>query len=214
MALSFTYTTLKQAILDWTEDDSQEFQDKLDQIIGLGEERIMRDLDLSVFRKTATTTTTASDKYITKPTDMVIDRAMRVTVNSVQTPVDVKDTSFIHDYNMSVTTAGTPRFYSDWDHQTFIVAPLPAGAYSVELDYTYKPDGLSSSTATTWIGTNLPNVLLFACLTEAIPFLKMPPDQWQTWEKKYADAVAAAGREQMGRQRHSEERTGEPRGGA
>ena len=51
MALAWTYTTLRQALLDWPveDEDSEEYVDNIDNLIGLGELRLVRDLNLSIF---------------------------------------------------------------------------------------------------------------------------------------------------------------------
>ena len=61
--MSFTYTTLKQAIQDYTENTETTFVNNLDTFIKSAEERILKTVQLDIFRKNATGSLTASNKY-------------------------------------------------------------------------------------------------------------------------------------------------------
>ena len=67
--MSFTLTTLKQSIQDWTENDETTFVNELDFFIKNAEERIFKLVDLDYFRKNVTGTMTASNKFLQKPSD-------------------------------------------------------------------------------------------------------------------------------------------------
>ena len=84
-----------------------------------------------------------------------------------------------------------------------IVAPTPDSAYTIELWYNKTPDHLSSSTTTTWLSTNAPEVLIYGTLAEAFSYLKNPP-YVQLYEQKYAQAVQNLAQTQMGRKRRDE----------
>lgn len=208
----FTYTTLKTAILDWTEDDGVEFQNVLDTLIGLAELRIARDADLDAFRKYATSNTTSGDRFLSKPTDIVVDRWFNITVAGDKAPLLRRDTSFTADYWPDPTATGTPRYYSDYDHDTFVLVPTPSAAFACELAYTRRPEGLSTTTSTTWLGDNAGDILLYACLMEAYLFLKAEAPVLQVWEGKYKQALESLTREEEARNRRTEYRYGEKRG--
>jgi len=65
---------------------------------------------------------------------------------------------------------GLPRYYSYWDENTIVVAPTPDINYNMQINYILKPEGLSSSNTTTYLSTEFPNGLLYACLVEAFGF--------------------------------------------
>jgi len=212
MVLSYTFDSLKTDIMNWTENDSAEFQAVLGTIIGLAELRIVRDSDLDVFRKYARSFFGPSDRFLSKPDDMVIDRHMEVEINGSKYALARKDTSFLNMYWPDATQMGTPRFYSDWDEDNFVIVPTPADSYVVELAYTYRPEGLSDATPTTWLSLNAPDILLFACMVEATRFEKGEAQEVAGWKDAYAEALARLNREEMGRQRRTEYTAGEPRG--
>jgi len=62
--MSFTYGQLKQAIQDYTENDETSFVTNLPLFIRLSEERILKMVQLSLFRKNATAFTTNANKYL------------------------------------------------------------------------------------------------------------------------------------------------------
>ena len=67
--MSFTLTTLKQSIQDWTENDETTFVNELDFFIKNAEERILKSVDLDYFRKNVTGTMTSGIKFLEKPSD-------------------------------------------------------------------------------------------------------------------------------------------------
>ena len=74
----------------------------------------------------------------------------------------------------------------------------PNAALTVELAYTYKPPGLTSSNTSTWLSQNAPNVLLYGCILEALGYLKGPADMIQYYDKMYNQSVQALATYEMG----------------
>jgi hypothetical protein len=81
----------------------------------------------------------------------------------------------------------------------------------MQINYILKPEGLSGSNTTTYLSTEFPNGLLYACLVEAYGFLKGPADMIQYYEGKYKQALEGFTVEQMGRRRRDEYQSGSPR---
>jgi hypothetical protein len=104
-----------------------------------------------------------------------------------------------------------PKYYGYWDENTIIIAPTPDQNYNMQINYILKPAGLSSSNTTTYLSTEFPNGLLYACLVEAFGFLKGPADMIQYYEGKYQQALQGFTIEQMGRRRRDEYTDGPPR---
>ena len=69
--MSFTYDQLKTAIQDYTENDESSFVTNLPLFIRIAEERILKNVQLSLFRKNVTASTTASDKFLACPSDFL-----------------------------------------------------------------------------------------------------------------------------------------------
>ena len=69
--MSLTYAQLKQAIQDYTQNTETTFVNNLPLFIRFSEERILKTVQLSLFRKNATTTATTSNQYLACPSDFL-----------------------------------------------------------------------------------------------------------------------------------------------
>ena len=214
-----TYAELKQKIIDYTEVSSNVFTDTiLNGFINDAEFRILREVDSDNNRRYATANLIASTRFIDVPTNLLIVRSAQIVDSDLADGstdqnrdfLQFRDTSFMSEFNPTATT-GVPKYYSNWDETRIVVAPTPNATYTIQLNYILKPTGLSSTNTTTYLSTEFPNGLLYACLVEAYGFLKGPVDMLQLYDKKYVEAVKGFSIEQMGRRRRDEYQAGVPR---
>ena len=214
-----TYDELKQKIIDYTEVSSNVFTDTiLNGFINDAEFRILREVDSDNNRRYATANLIASTRFIDVPTNLLIVRSAQIVDSDLADGstdqnrdfLQFRDTSFMSEFNPTATT-GVPKYYSNWDETRIVVAPTPDQTYTIQLNYILKPTGLSSTNTTTYLSTEFPNGLLYACLVEAYGFLKGPVDMLQLYDKKYVEAVKGFSIEQMGRRRRDEYQAGVPR---
>jgi len=207
-----TYSELVTKIRDYTEVDSNVFTSTIiNGFIENAEFRILRDVDSDNNRKYATASVVVTQKYFNTPADLLVIRSLQVfNTNGAISFLDVRDMTFINEYNQDNTT-GIPKYYANWDEDTVIIAPTPDQAYTIQINYILKPTGLSANTATTYLSQQFPNGLLYACLVEAYGFLKGPQDMLQYYENRYKQAIEGFSLEQMGRRRTDEFLDGEPR---
>ena len=77
--MSFTYGQLKQAIQDYTENDETSFINNIPVFIRSAEERILKSVQLSLFRKNATTTTDINNQYLAVPSDFLAPFSLSMT---------------------------------------------------------------------------------------------------------------------------------------
>jgi len=206
-----TYDELVTNIRNYAQVGDTEFTlPVLNTFITFAENRIMREIDLDVFKKEQTGNLSSGNRFLTAPTDMLTHRYMLIKnfTTSVQTFLDFRDTSFMKEYWKDQTVTGLPKYFSVWDQNTFYVAPTPNQNFVVELGYIYRPDQLSSTNTTTWISTNAPEALFYACMIQAYSYLKGPPDMQAYFENSYKQAVSGLGVEQQGRRRRDEYRDG------
>jgi len=214
-----TYDELKQKIIDYTEVSSNVLTDTiLNGFINDAEFRILREVDSDNNRRYVSANLIASTRFIDTPTDLLIIRSAQIVdseladgnTNQSRDFLQFRDTSFMSEFNPTATT-GVPKYYSNWDETRIVVAPTPDQTYTIQLNYILKPTGLSSTNTTTYLSTEFPNGLLYACLVEAYGFLKGPVDMLQLYDKKYVEAVKGFSIEQMGRRRRDEYQAGVPR---
>lgn len=185
--MAWTYATLVQAVKDWTQNDETTFNSQIDNFIRNAEERILYSVDLDVFRKNVSGTTTSGNKYLAVPSDFLSPFSLAVTVNGSTSFLLNKDVEYLQEYNPTGAT-GAPKYYALFDINNFILAPIPAGNYAVEMHYYYKPASIIQ-TGTSWLGDNAEQALFYACLFEAYTFMKGEQDLLNVYNQRYAEAL-------------------------
>ena len=204
-----TYDELVTNIRNYTEVDANVFSNSvINTFITMAENQILREIDLDVFKLEVSGNLTASNKFLSAPSDILTHRYMMITVAGDQVFLDFRDTSFMKEYWPDGAATGVPKYYSVWDQNTFYVAPTPASGYTVELGYIYRPTQLSSTNPTTWISINAPEALLYACLIQAYSYTKGPAEMLAYFRQAYKEALQGLGIEQQGRRRRDEYRDG------
>ena len=189
--MSWTFTTLKSAIQDYTQNTETSFVSNLPTFIVQAEDRIIKSVELPNFRKNVTGTFTASNQYLATPSDYLYPYSLAVLdSDSNYSYLLNTDVSFMREAYPLATTTGTPKHYAQFDDTTFIVGPTPSSNFTTELHYFYIPQSITvASDGTTWLGTNAPEVLLYASLLEAYTFMKGEPDLMMNYEKRFQEAL-------------------------
>ena len=188
--MAFTYSTLVQAIKDYTDNTETVFVSQIDQFILNAEQRILMEVQLPVFRKNVQGTLSTDNKYLALPIDFLAPFSLSVVVSNTYYFLLNKDVNFLQESYPDTTETGRPLFYAIFDDTNLLVAPLPDADYLMEFHYVYKPEGLSSTNTTTWLGTNAPDALMYACLLEAYIFMKGEPDLLNTYETRFQQDIA------------------------
>ena len=190
--MSFTYDQLKTAIQDYTQNSETSFVANLPVFIRVAEERILKNVQLTLFRKNATANMTASNQYLAAPSDFLAPFSLSYTDGDGNKDfLEYKDVNFVQEFNPDASTTGAPRYYAYFDVSSFLIGPTPDSSYAVELHYFYRPASLTSGSgsSTTWLSTNAEVALLYGCLIEAYTYMKGEADVMQEYEKRFAEAV-------------------------
>ena len=190
--MSFTLTTLKQSIQNWTQNSETTFVNELDFIIKNAEERILKYVDLDYFRKNVTGSMSSGNQFLQKPSDYLASFSLSfVNASSENVFLLQKDVNFIQEYSPNPSTTGTPKYYASYDVDNYIVGPTPDSNYTVELHYFYRPASITTDdSGTTWISENASDALLYACLVEAYTFMKGEADMLQLYSQRYGEAIS------------------------
>jgi len=191
--MSFTYSSLKTAIEDYTENTETTFVTHMDDFIKLSEERILKNVQLELFRKNTTGTMTSSNQYLAMPSDFLAPFSLSITSSSVKSFLQFKDVNYVQSFNPNSSTTGTPRYYAIFDITNFIIGPTPDSGYTSELHYFYRPASLTAAgdSGTTWLSENATLALLYGCLTEAYTYMKGEQDLMAEYEKRFGEAMVA-----------------------
>ena len=190
--MSFTYLQLKTAVQDYTENDETTFVNNVPLFIRLSEERILKNVQLNLFKKNVSGNTTSGNKYLALPSDYLTTFSLSLAgSNGDKFFLLKKDPSFIQEYTPDSTTTGSPKYYADYDVDNFILAPTPDASYTAELHYFYRPTSLTagSDSGTTWLSENAELALLYGSLIEAYVFMKGEQDILNMYTQKFQEAI-------------------------
>ena len=190
--MSFTYLQLKDAVKAYTEYEETSFVNNIPLFIRLSEERILKNVQLSLFRKNATAQTSASVQYIKVPSDFLAPFSLSMTgTDGDKFFVDFKDPSFVQSYTPDPTTTGLPKYYCVFDVDNFLMAPTPNAAFTAELHYYYRPESLTagSDSGTSWLSENAEMTLLYGALIEAYIYMKREQDIMAYYDKRFQESL-------------------------
>ena len=88
------------------------------------------------------------------------------------------------------TVTGVPKAYAIFSDDYFLIGPTPNSSFAVELHYFHKPESITTTTSgTSWLGTNAETTLLYGCLVEAYTYLKGDADLMGLYVQRYEDAI-------------------------
>jgi len=208
--MAVTHANFLTQVRNYTEVDSNVLSDTIIQdFIRSVELDVAGKVDYDDLRKYSTSNFTASNRYVSLPADSLILRSVQVIDGSTRVFLEKRDTSFISEYN-STGAQGTPKYYANWDDFTILVAPVPATALTVQINYIKDPPQFTS-TNNTFLSTYQESMLLHGVLTEAFRYLKGPQDMYNLYKTKYDEEVQNFALQQMGRRRRGEYDDGVPR---
>ena len=209
--MAFTYSTLVQAIKDYTNNTETTFVSQIDLFISNAEQRILMEVQLPEFRKNVSGTLSKDNKYLGLPSDFLAPFSLSVFTSNNYHFLINKDVNFLQESYPDITETGRPLYYAIFDSGNLLVAPLPDVDYSMELHYVYSPAGMSSVNTTTWLGTNAPDALLYATLLEAYIFMKGDAELMNYYQTRYQETLPRLKNLGEGRDRKDVYRSGQLR---
>ena len=181
------YTELKTNIEDICENSFTD--DQLAMFTEQAEQKIYNTVQIPALHKNVTGTLTASNKYLSSPSDFLYSYSLAVVDGSgVYHYLLNKDVNFMREAYPNPTSEGLPKHYAFFDDNSFILGPTPDSAYTMELHYGYYPQSIVTA-GTTWLGDEFDSALLNGALIEAIRFMKGEPDIIQNYEKMYLQSI-------------------------
>ena len=190
-----SYATLQTTIADWLKRDDLTTQ--IPDFIRIAELRIYREMRVRAM-ETALSGTIASG-VLAVPSGYVEMKYMRVGTQKVQR----KDVEWIYENYPTRTAGSQPKFFAR-EIDSFIFGPYPDSAYTVTGLYYKALPALSDSNTTNWLITDAPDLILFASLCEAAPYM-MNDERIPVWGNKYV-----ATKERIQDQYDQEEFSGSP----
>jgi hypothetical protein len=178
----------------FTQESDQIVYDQLPRLITLGERRIARELKIEGFIRAVQTPLQSGVAVYLKP-DRWRD-TVSMTLNGA--PIFARSYEYCRNYWPNEAQTGTPQFYADYDFQHWLLAPTPDADSTLEILYYEQPALLGEELQTNWLTEYAPDLLLYAALLEATPFLKSD-ERMQTWQVLYDRAAQAISGEDLKR---------------
>lgn len=185
-----------------TPSPSVDFNNILPNIIGDAENRIYRELDFLATRTPNSSLSFAiNNRSLTIPPTFLIVQGVSAITPALATPVngtrnrielvslDVLDTIWPQEVGTGAT--GIPQYGAMLNATTLIVAPTPNAAYIAEFTGIFRPDAMSSTNTTTYIGDTYPDLFLAACMVFATGYQRDfgsqadDPHMAVSWEALY-----------------------------
>lgn len=199
MSYSMTYDSLLVDVRRYlergfTQESDQIVYDQLPRLVTLGERRIARELKIEGFIRAVSTPLSIGVAVYLKP-DRWRD-TVSMTVNG--TPIFARSYEYLRNYWPDETQTSSPAYYADYDYQHWLIAPTPVAVKTLEILYYEQPRFLGDDFQTNWLTEYAPDVLLYATLLEATPFLKSD-ERIQTWQGMYDRAAQALNGEDLKR---------------
>ena len=209
--MAITHSDFLTQVRNYTEVDANVLSDSIIQdFIRNVELDVAGKVDYDDLRKYATSTFTAGNRAVSMPSDALILRSIQhIGSGGDRVFLEKRDTSFISEFNSS-GVQGTPKYYANWNEFNIIVAPTPASADTVQINYIKDPPEFTS-TNQTYLAKYQESMLLHGVLAEAFRFLKGPDNLYNLYQTKYTEEVQNFALQQMGRRRRAEYDDGVPR---
>lgn len=193
MAAAMTYTSLVEDIQAYCERTDATFLEYIPRFVMLAENRIALEAKGLGLLKSVTDDLVFGSSVLAKPAlwRETVSLQVSTTVGGEERSVLLsRSYEFCRTFWPDGSTTDFPRFYADWDYEHFLIAPTPDAAYSYELIYYERPRPLDADNQSNWTTEYAPQLLLFACLLEAQPFLKNQ-ERAAMWQAAYAQQIAS-----------------------
>ena len=179
MAAFTTYSDLQATIASYIA--RTDLTAMIPTFIQLAETRLRRELRLRVMLKVSTTNNTANDSTIEMPPDFLEMRDLHINTNPI-TALKYNTPSVFYRNSFS-TISGKPAQYTVLASE-FQLAPIPDSVYEFQMLYYASPAFLSDTNPSNVFLETCPDLLLYASLGEAEPYL-MNDERLNTWATLY-----------------------------
>lgn len=201
MPSTMTYTSLLEDISVYAERTDTTFTAQRPRFVMLAENRIASEVRGLGSMNVVSAQLTVDNPVLVKPDRWRETVSFQLTSETTGKPrklLSPREPQYLRAFWPDPAQSGEPRYYADYDFEHFMLAPTPDLPYAFELTYYERPLPLSELNETNWFTENCPQLLLYACLLEAQPFLKLD-GRTQQFQALYDRAVQALGNESMRR---------------
>lgn len=206
MSYRMNYTTLQEDVRNYLERGQSLAADptvfeQIPRLINLAERRIALELKIEGFINVVSTVLQLGVSVYDKPDrwrDTISFTIGTDVGNNTRKVLFTRSYEYIRAYWPNSSTTDEPVFYGDYDYHHWVLAPTPDADYTAEILFYEIPALLSDDNQTNWITDHIPQLLLYASLLEAAPFLKND-ERIGTWQSMYDRSAAMVNGEDLSR---------------
>lgn len=174
-----TYSELQSEIAGYLA--RTDLTNEIPSFIQKAEIRLRRELRIRQMLKVATTNSVANDSTIELPSDFLQMRDLHINTNPIAVLKYESPSNFYR--NTFSTVSGKPMQYTVLANE-FQLAPIPDSTYEFQMLYYAAPPFLSNANQSNEFMVICPDLLLYASLGEAEPYL-MNDQRLGTWASMY-----------------------------
>jgi hypothetical protein len=197
MTTTITYSSLVQAVLDYTKRSDDVFVSQIPMFIMLAQQTLARDLKITGIKQTVSDTLLIGSPVLQKPYNWLNTSSFFIKVGQdlnpnnliLNTPLEQRCFEFCQLYWPDTSVVDEPKYFcDDVIFPNFLIYPTPDKAYPCIITSYILPDMLDNSVQTNVFTKYAPNSLLYRTLTEAYMFLK-DREQSSLWLQTYINDV-------------------------
>lgn len=192
MAAVMTWDSLVQDLINYPQRTTDTvYVAQIPAIISLAEQTLVTELKIRGDEKYVTSSFLAGQAVRVKPARWKETISFNFGSGSgftLRKPLLERSYEYLRYYWPDATVVDAtqlPKYYADYGFNHFLIVPTPALAYPFELVYYELWQPLDATHQTNWLTINAPDLLLYASLNQAIPFLRDDPrvPLWQAYYK-------------------------------
>jgi hypothetical protein len=181
MAEVMTYNSLVQNLLEYSEQSSASntlLAAAIPGIISRAQISLANRLKIQGYRDIVVGNVTPQSRVLIKPTGWrnTITFVLRTndansTTFPIRTILRARSFELINMISPDTTAFDTPRYYTDYSLNNWLLGPAPDQAYPFEITIYRLPAMLGPEVQTNYLTEFIPNALLFQCLLYLAPYL-------------------------------------------
>lgn len=188
-----TYDNLVQDVINYMERTDTDFVAQIPSLIGLAEAAIAAELKSFLQLTVVETTLADAQTILQKPARWRKTVSMKVNGQ----PILIRSQDYVAQYQAE-SDEGVPLYYSDYDYNNWLIAPVPDQSYPVEIIYYSLIQPLDSSNQQNLFTRECPQAMLFGTLLQAQGYLKAL-DKLPVWKQYYTESLEALKKEDNAR---------------
>lgn len=168
------YPSLVSAMVNYFEDDSDEFKSFIPSAIDLCEQRLTREVDTTALVTSTVVSTAAGNRLVTKPSGYRFGYNLNVQLSNGEFRTLTKSTkSYIEDYwPWFNTSVATPKYYADHGTTQWVLGPTPRESRPARITYATRPTGISAANPTNYFTNYMADALYFGTAIEMAKFAR------------------------------------------